>query len=50
MYTRTLKHMRELVRRGEYVLTTHADEEADDDDLSVLDVESVILTGTIVER
>ncbi len=31
-------------------MTTHADEEADEDGLSVLDIESVILTGAIVER
>ena len=42
--------MRGLVRRGLYVMTTHADEEADADDLSVFDVESAILTGKIVER
>ena len=42
--------MRELVRRGLYVMTTHADEEADADDFSVFDVESAILTGKIVER
>ena len=42
--------MRELVRRGLYVMTTHADEEADADDFSVLDVENAILTGKIVER
>ena len=42
--------MRELVRHGLYVMTTHADEEADADDLSVFDVESAILTGEIVER
>jgi len=42
--------MRELVRRGLYVMTTHADEEADADDLSLIDIESAILTGKIVER
>lgn len=31
-------------------MTTHADEEADEDALSVLDIESIILTGSIVER
>ena len=31
-------------------MTTHADEEADEDGLSVLDIESAILTGSIVER
>jgi len=42
--------MHNLTRLGLYVMTTHADEEADADDLSVYDVESAILTGTIVER
>jgi hypothetical protein len=42
--------MRELVRRDRYVMTTHADEEADEDDLRPLDIESVILTGAIIER
>ncbi len=31
-------------------MTAHADEEADDDGLSVLDIESAILTGAIVDR
>ncbi len=31
-------------------MTTHADEEADEDDLSILDVESALLTGSIIER
>ena len=44
MHGRILKRMRELVRRRRYVMTTHADEEADEDGLSVLDIESVILT------
>ena len=50
MHGRILKRMGELVRRRRYVMTTHADEEADEDGLSVLDIESVILTGAIVER
>ena len=42
--------MRELVRRGLYVMTTHADEEADADDFYIFDIERAILTGKIVER
>lgn len=42
--------MREKVRRGEFVMTTHADEEADEDHLSIFDIESAILTGSILER
>jgi hypothetical protein len=42
--------MREKVRRRLYVMTTHAEEEMDNDGLTIFDVESVILTGEIVER
>jgi hypothetical protein len=42
--------MRELVRRRRYVMTTHAEEEADADGLTVLDIESVFLAGEIVDR
>ena len=31
-------------------MTTHADEEADSDDLSAFDVENAILTGSILRR
>ena len=50
VFARVLKRIRELVRHGLYVMSTHADEEADADDFSVFDVESAILTGKIVER
>ena len=50
VFARILKRLRDLVRRGQYVMTTHADEEADADDFTVFDVESAILTGTIIER
>jgi len=42
--------MREKVRNRQYVMTIHAEEEMDDDELSVFDVESGILTGNIRER
>jgi len=42
--------MREKVRALDYVITIHAEEEMEDDDLSILDVEHVILTGEIIER
>lgn len=45
VFDRILKQMREMVRRGRYVMTIHADEEADADGFSVFDVESAILTG-----
>jgi hypothetical protein len=42
--------MREKVRTREYVMTLHAEEEMNDDALTVFDVERGILTGRIVER
>lgn len=42
--------MREKVRKREYVMTLHAEEEMDDDALSIYDVERGVLTGEIIER
>ncbi len=42
-----LERVRRAVLDGRYVLTEHAYEEMDDDNLDVLDVESAILTGEI---
>jgi predicted metal-dependent HD superfamily phosphohydrolase len=45
-----LKRFREKIRRREYVMTIHAEEEMDADALTILDVEASVLTGRIVER
>jgi hypothetical protein len=45
-----LQHIQGKIRTLDYVMTIHADEEMDDDGLSILDIEQVILTGQIVER
>jgi hypothetical protein len=50
MYEQTLKEMREKVRTRQYIMTLHAEDEMEDDELSIFDIESVILTGEIVER
>jgi Domain of unknown function (DUF4258) len=50
MYERILQRFRERIRSRDYVITLHADEEMDEDDLSVFDLESAVLTGEIVER
>ncbi len=42
--------MREKVRTRQYVMTLHAEEEMDDDGLTIFDVERGILTGEIMER
>ncbi len=50
MYEQILKEMREKVRTRQYIMTLHAEDEMEDDELSIFDAESVILTGEIVER
>jgi len=50
VYERILNQLREKVRIRQYVMTIHADEEMDEDELSIFDVESVILSGKIIER
>lgn len=50
MYDRVLRQMREKIRTRQYVMTVHAEEEMADDNLSIFDVEHVILTGEIIER
>ena len=41
---------RQLITTLNYVVSTHAAEELEDDNLSILDLENIILTGQIVER
>ena len=46
----TISRIRDLVRTLNYVVSIHAADELHDDNLSILDLESIILTGRIVER
>jgi len=50
VFDRELRGFRESVRLGEYVITSHGLDEMEDDELSVLDLESCVFTGSIVER
>jgi hypothetical protein len=50
VFERILKRFREKIRRRQYVMSIHAEEEMDDDGLTIRDIESSILTGRIVER
>jgi uncharacterized DUF497 family protein len=50
MFERILNELRDKIRARQYVMTTHAEEEMDDDGLSIFDVESVILSGSVIER
>lgn len=47
---RVLKQMREKIRTRQYVMTVHAEEEMDEDDLTIFDVERCILTGEIIKK
>lgn len=50
MFEPILQQIQAKIRLLDYIVTIHADEEMDDDGLTIFDVEQVILTGQIVER
>jgi hypothetical protein len=50
MFEKALQQMRRGVRAGEVLLTTHAYDEMNQDDLFVVDLENCILTGSIMIR
>lgn len=50
LYPRILKRLRDCIRERRYVVTLHAQDEMDNDSLSIFDVERVVLPGEIVER
>lgn len=50
MFDRVIKIMREKIRKLEYIMSIHADDEMNDDYLTIFDVERCILTGKILER
>ena len=50
MFPQTLRRLRDCSRERRYVVTLHAEEEIDNDGLSIFDVERAILSGEITER
>ena len=46
----SITRIRDLVRSLNYVVSLHAAEELEDDNLTILDLENIILTGRIVEQ
>jgi Domain of unknown function (DUF4258) len=46
----TISQLRHLIRTLNYAVSTHAADELEDDNLSILDLENIVLTGQIVER
>jgi hypothetical protein len=49
MAARTIALLRERIRSRQYVMTLHAEEELINDGLSIFDVESAILAGSIIQ-
>jgi hypothetical protein len=49
-YGRILNRMREKIRNRQYIMTLHAEEEMNEDGLTIYDVERGILTGKVLER
>lgn len=47
---RTIEKLRERIREQRYEISSHANEEMSDDDLTSLDIEHAILTGEITSR
>jgi hypothetical protein len=50
MFERILNRMREKIRQSQYVMTLHAEEEMNDEGITIYDIERGILTGEITER
>ena len=50
MFEAILRRIRQRIRQGRYVMTLHAEEEMDEDNLSLLDIEHVVLTGSLLQR
>lgn len=50
MLEKILKILRDKIRTRQYVMTLHAEEEMDNDSLTIFDVEHCILIGKIIER
>jgi hypothetical protein len=50
MFDKILKEIQAKIGQLDYVMTLHADEEMEADNLSILDIEQAIFTGQILER
>ena len=50
MYDDVLTYIQSQIRALNYVVTLHAEEEMDNDGLSIYDVEQALLEGFVIER
>jgi hypothetical protein len=46
----SISELRDLVRNLNYVVTHHAADELEDDDLTIFDLENIVFTRRIIER
>ena len=46
----TIARIRDLIRTLAYSVSVHAADELDDDNLSILDLEAIVLSGAIIEH
>jgi hypothetical protein len=47
---KVLREIQDCIRNGKYEITIHADEEAQEDDVTIADIKNAILTGKIVKK
>lgn len=50
MLNEILQRIREKITAQQYVMTLHAEEEMEDDGLTIYDIEQGIMTGEVLER
>jgi Domain of unknown function (DUF4258) len=50
MFDEILQRIREKITSLQYIMTLHAEEEMNDDNLTIYDIEQTILSGEILER
>ncbi|MFM6037731.1 MAG: DUF4258 domain-containing protein [Sphaerospermopsis kisseleviana] len=50
MFDEILRKIKEKITSLQYVMTLHAEEEMNDDNLTIYDIEQSILNGEIIER
>ncbi len=50
MSERILKRMHEKIRTHQYVITLHAEEEMDDEGVTIFDIERSILTAEVIKH
>ena len=50
MFDRILKLFCEKIRTNQFIMTSHAEEEMDNDVLSIFDIERCVLNGKIIGR